>query len=122
MRLTFSLLLLLLLVSRCSQKTVLSSHEYMDFMSSGKNGLKMTRELNGIVYGLQMLTPEQQALNASPEALENNALLKEELGYYKDKLNFILILQDAANSNNIVKSTLFDKAAMAKYWLTRIHH
>lgn len=98
----------------CSDKKVLSPDEYMTYMDSHKDVLKISRELNSVNYSLQMLTPEQQILINSPDVFNNPAAFEKELSYYRNKLNFILVLKDPEKGMNKVRSTMFDKSEYGK--------
>jgi hypothetical protein len=105
---------LVALLFSCGQKKHMTAEEYMVYMESGKSDLKISRELNNVSYNVQMLTPEHQVLLNTPELISKPDAFKEELRYYRNKLNFIVVLSDPASGNNKVKSTVFDKGAYGK--------
>lgn len=107
----------LALFTCCNNRKALAPAEFLNFLNSEKSGLKLQKEFNQVNYKLQLQPPEVLALKNLSEKTANGESFKKEYSYYRNKLNFIFLIEDALESNNRVKLAVFDKDMYSKMLL-----
>lgn len=93
------LALLLLLLSNCQQPT--PREQYLAYLQDPAHGLRQQQRGKWFAYRMQLLTPESQALMASPTVAENPARLAALLPQYEQSQSFLLALEPLAPGKSV---------------------
>ncbi len=93
----------------CSKNKELNQKEYLNFLNSEDSDLLVVKTLNNIQYTLRCQTPEQQCLSANKSIIKSQEDFENLMKDYKDRLNFILIIEDKKGGSNEVKQAVFNK-------------
>ena len=105
-------IILLVLTFNSCKRTTLSMEEYFKYLNSNEK-FSVTKEFNGILYKLKLQPPELMTLRNSKDQIKNTNDFHTELEYYKDKLNFVFLIEDASKNVGKVKSAVFNKQLYA---------
>lgn len=105
------IILVVLILCSCKRSS-LSREEYVKYFNSNDK-FSVTREFNGILYKLKVQPPEILAFKNAEDQIRNKQDFDKELAYYKDKLNFVFLIEDASKNDGKVKSTVFNKQLYA---------
>lgn len=92
----------------CSDSTRLFPSEYKQFVNSDECPLIQSKEINAIKYTVRLQPPELTALNCVGDSIKTESDFSRHLTYYADKMNVILLIGDADESEHLVKKTIFD--------------
>lgn len=117
-------IVLMLVIFASCKRAALSRDEYIKYINTEED-FCVTREFNGVSYKLKLQPPELLTLKNSPEQINNNEDFEKSLEYFKDKLNFIFLIEDASKVDVKVKSAVFDKqiyASVLKYANTELRN
>ena len=96
----YSLLFLgLFLLSACQQQT--PREQYLAYLQDPAHGLRQQHRGQWFAYRMQVLTPESQALMATPAVNENPARLAALLPQYEHSQSFLLALEPLAPGKSI---------------------
>jgi len=104
MKLLINNLFIILISFSCVEKKKLKPNEYISYMNSNENSFTRERKFNNIKYKLKIQPAEILALHENDLSAEK---IQKSINYYKDKLNFILIIEDDGSYK--VRSTVFEK-------------
>jgi hypothetical protein len=105
------IIVIVIFLTSCKRASM-SREEYITYMNNSEK-LCVVKEFNGIQYKAKIQPPELLTLKNSDVEIKTNSDFKKELEYFKDKINFVFIIEDVDKNNTVVKSTVFNKERYA---------
>ena len=93
------IIVLIIFITGCGGRKVLSPSEYLKWMNSDKNGMVVKKEINGLVYEVRSLSPEWMALNELKQTNPERSVFDNTRSQYGNMSYFKLRIYDVKGSH-----------------------